>query len=201
MNKLNFKYAIFGLITSCILTNIVTLAQESDSLLVYTKNDGVIKELPDITSKVIYNYKKGTSIYILDYVADNYYTAICDSVIGYISRYNIEEDKLTKDNLDTLMYRKNMELYRIRQMQYLKDLDKQFDEYKKAYGNSIAYKLNNSEVWLGMTENMLLNSVGRPSSINETVGSWGVKRQYVYRYDGVLHYYYFKNGYLTSYQR
>ena len=49
-----------------------------------------------------------------------------------------------------------------------------------------------------MTDEMAIESLGRPQENNRTVGSWGVHEQWVYR-NGDL-FVYFENGILTSWQ-
>ena len=51
---------------------------------------------------------------------------------------------------------------------------------------------------LDMPEKMLIMSWGKPISINENVGSWGVHKQYVYGDFGP--YVYVENGKVTSWQ-
>lgn len=67
----------------------------------------------------------------------------------------------------------------------------------KKYGASVGQKIINKEYWLGMTTEQARDSQGSPDSINESVGSWGVKQQWVY-YELYL---YFENGVLKSYQK
>lgn len=49
-----------------------------------------------------------------------------------------------------------------------------------------------------MTEQMTIESWGRPNDINKTVGSWRVHEQWVYPEEG--YYLYFENGILTAWQ-
>lgn len=58
--------------------------------------------------------------------------------------------------------------------------------------------VQNGEIMLGMPEKMLIMSWGKPISINENVGSWGVHKQYVYGDFGP--YVYVENGKVTSWQ-
>lgn len=52
---------------------------------------------------------------------------------------------------------------------------------------------------IGMTEEQVIASLGRPYEINRTVGEWGVHEQWIYsRYYGP--YLYFEDGILTSWQ-
>ena len=66
----------------------------------------------------------------------------------------------------------------------------------KKYGVEIANKILSSKIWIGMTDEMAIESLGRPQENNRTVGSWGVHEQWVYR----NLYVYFENGILTSWQ-
>jgi hypothetical protein len=47
-----------------------------------------------------------------------------------------------------------------------------------------------------MPEKLLILSWGIPNKINETVGSWGTNKQYVY----VDNFVYIEKGYITSWQ-
>lgn len=67
----------------------------------------------------------------------------------------------------------------------------------KKYGTSIAQQIIDGKVWIGMTGEMAIESIGKPNDINRTVGSWGVHEQWVYGRDVYL---YFENGKLTSWQ-
>jgi len=64
------------------------------------------------------------------------------------------------------------------------------------YGKHNADKILNNYYWIGMTAEMAIISLGKPNSINKSVGKWGVHEQWVY--DG--EYLYFENGKLTSFQ-
>jgi hypothetical protein len=64
------------------------------------------------------------------------------------------------------------------------------------YGQANADKIFAHKIWLGMTQEMTLESWGKPGDINRSVGSWGVDEQWVYG-DTYL---YFENGVLSSWQ-
>ena len=58
-------------------------------------------------------------------------------------------------------------------------------------------------VYIGMSEEHLIISWGKPSDINSSVGSWGVHKQYVYgTYSAYSspRYVYVENGFVTSWQ-
>ena len=67
----------------------------------------------------------------------------------------------------------------------------------KKYGSQeIAEKIMAKKIWIGMTSAMALESWGKPTDINRSVGSWGIHEQWVYG-DTYL---YFEDGVLTSWQ-
>ena len=60
--------------------------------------------------------------------------------------------------------------------------------------------IENDRIRLGMREMVLVCSWGRPDSVNESVGSWGVHKQWVYRAcdSCKAQYVYTENGKITS---
>jgi len=77
---------------------------------------------------------------------------------------------------------------------------KQKEEYNlslyQKYGIENASRIINHEIWMGMTKEMVIESIGKPNKINRTVGSWGVHEQLVYDYM----YIYIENDKVTSFQ-
>jgi len=71
--------------------------------------------------------------------------------------------------------------------------------------------LNDSLFVIGMTKEQVIATLGRPYDINRTVGSWGLREQWIYKvYDPKGYptcsfvptkYLYFENGKLTGWQR
>jgi len=61
--------------------------------------------------------------------------------------------------------------------------------------------ITDKKIRLGMTDEMVRLSWGRPSDINRSVGVWGVHEQWIYRIgEYTRNYLYFRNGILTSWQ-
>ena len=70
----------------------------------------------------------------------------------------------------------------------------------KKYGEYTAGVILRHKFYIGMSEDALIESLGRPNDINVSVGSWGTHKQYIYGgYDGT--YIYVENGKVTSYQK
>ncbi len=62
--------------------------------------------------------------------------------------------------------------------------------------------IDRASVKIGMSELSLICSMGTPYAVNRTVGSWGVKKQFIFRpccHDEV-YYVYTENGYVTGFQ-
>lgn len=57
--------------------------------------------------------------------------------------------------------------------------------------------IDSKSIQMGMREEALICSWGRPSDVNKSVGSWGEHKQYVY---GGGSYVYVENGRVTSWQ-
>lgn len=70
------------------------------------------------------------------------------------------------------------------------------------YGLEIGQRIIEKKAWIGMTEEMLIESWGKPDNINTSIYSWGIQKQYVYvKYNYQNSYVYFENGICTSIQK
>lgn len=65
------------------------------------------------------------------------------------------------------------------------------------YGNSIALKILNNEIWIGMSSEIARESLGTPKDINRTVTASVIREQWVYHSKMYL---YFENNVLISWQ-
>lgn len=79
--------------------------------------------------------------------------------------------------------------------------ERKAEERKKrliaTYGEKYATLVLQGKIALGMSEQALIESWGKPDDINESVGSWGVHKQYVYG----SAYVHVENGTITSYSK
>lgn len=66
------------------------------------------------------------------------------------------------------------------------------------YGSEIGSKILEEKVWIGMTADMLLESWGKPTSINSTITSQGTREQWVY---GLGQYVYLEGRKVTAIQQ
>jgi len=177
--------------------------QPSDSMYVCTcENTFVFNEL----TEVITNLSSGTIVKVIgpdiDSVGKHYKIKTPRNVIGYIainclrpySEVLKEKRELAKKRaIEKKVLAKKQEEIKQKQENERKAL---ISYLTTKYGAATATKILNNEVWLGMTKEMVLDSRGKPSDINRSVGSWGVNEQWVYGDQ----YLYFENGKLTSWQ-
>ncbi|MFH1373839.1 MAG: hypothetical protein ABII79_08600 [bacterium] len=70
------------------------------------------------------------------------------------------------------------------------------DSLVSAWEPSVSEKVRAGVISLGMTCEQVRLSWGPPSDVHRSVGSWGIREQWVYR----TQYVYFENGIVTSYQ-
>lgn len=129
---------------------------------------------------------RGTTIMAYDF-KNNYYFVAFDTLNGYVMSMNVEtlevrNDRLEKQRKENL--KREVEANTHRKMLVSK------------YGSVNGERVFAGKIWLGMTKEMAEDSWGKPSDINRTVGSWGVKEQWIYS-DAYL---YFDNGILNSWQ-
>ncbi len=117
-----------------------------------------------------------------------------------------QEYKNTLDSLTSLKANLLSEKLQFKnQIDSLEQLSSSLDEelknclpayYRKKYGNEIGGRVAAGRVWKGMTEEMLLDSYGKPDKVNRNKEKWGVFAQYYY---GKI-VFFFKNGKLIEWE-
>ena len=103
-------------------------------------------------------------------------------------------------SLDSVQYFKNSG-NQIQKNNYGKYLQNIKNILIKKYGVKNAQRIINNEVWIGMTEKMLLESMGKPTTINTTETAYSYSSQYIYEslFSGT-EYIYVENGKVTAVQ-
>lgn len=71
------------------------------------------------------------------------------------------------------------------------------EKYVKKYGSETGEKIAKRTIWIGMTEEMLIDSWGNPKDINSTVTRYSHRKQYVY---SSSQYVYVENGVVEAWQ-
>lgn len=133
--------------------------------------------------------------------------AISKSKAFQQSLFNILKQISEENNLDTLQkqtvkqYNDNIKKEQERERKRKERIKQQAEERKQnlilKYGERYAELILKQQIAIGMPEGALIESWGKPRDINESVGAWGVHKQYVYR----SAYVYVENGEITSWQK
>lgn len=114
-------------------------------------------------------------------------------------RLFVEQHHFPKERQAFLKELKNIEVAKLKVNQE-KILSERENNLINKYGKEIADKIINGKVWVGMTEDMLIESCGAPEYINTTTTDKGVLRKYAYQrhfyncYGYTHEYLYFEDG-------
>ncbi len=142
-----------------------------------------IREAPSINSSIIAEISEGDTITLTGWYEKPFFQCTLDDYSeGYISYASLIREDKVQDIIDHHSQIENPKLFRL----------------TKKYGGINAKKIMKNQYWIGMTDSMARESLGRPNDINKSTGSWGVHEQWVY--DTKDLYLYFENGKLTSFQ-
>jgi hypothetical protein len=115
--------------------------------------------------------KKGQTIHI-SYFSAHYWKVDYKDVTGFVAASNFKSDDVDLTMLSSMYFAEHPQK------------PKPKPEFK-----------------LGMSQSDLTEILGKPKTINTTVGSWGTHEQWVYEITAIKTiYFYFENGKLTSYQ-
>ncbi|GAB2488452.1 hypothetical protein GCM10027164_17070 [Algoriphagus taiwanensis] len=177
-------------------------------------NFSPFRKTPDTTGEVISRLKIGTKARLLDIEKDHVKVRI-NNEIGYISQAFIDKPSPLKEYFDQykIFIAEQEKQRKIREQEIkdsiyqenLKVQDAKLKAYREArkkelikkYGPTSGEKVFNKLIWIGMTEEMLLDSWGSPNDINRTVTSSLVRKQYVYSGG---RYVYVENGKVVAWQ-
>lgn len=116
-----------------------------------------------------------------------------EAIANCLVIYKGEEYYTSKSILMTVdRFKQNQLQKKLRQENVVKFKQSLIDKY----GSYNAKRILERKIWIGMTDELAIESWGKPNDINRSVGSWGVHEQWVYSST----YLYFENGILTSWQ-
>ena len=185
-------------------TAIKSLSTQPKGLVYKTvvQNDGKIRKESNPNADIITLVNKGDTVYLTDF-SEDYWVVNKGPYFGYINELYIKSDEGLENFKKTVQVREEIAKQRAEEDKMKKELA----EYKKAqdqrrvslvqrFGKETGEKLLAGRYWIGMTEDMAIESLGQPETINSTVGSWKRNEQWVYS----RMYLYFDDGVMTSYQ-
>lgn len=143
------------------------------------------------------NVKKGTKVYFVKNISTGYPRCIVyynDKIYYTAPAFLVSE----KSILDKKRREKEQEEKTLEQKKQRQESQQaRLISLEKKFGSIIAYDIINGRIWIGMTDEMATESIGKPRKVNRTVTQYGDTEQWVYS-SGV--YLYFTDGVLTSWQ-
>jgi hypothetical protein len=164
------------------------------------KHGAKLRYNPDPLSKIMFEFKDTIRAKVLDF-SDGYFGVCYFEKCGYLNEiWIINNDSITSrvvENYKLLNRKLVMEKEEMEKKAELKNAKIIEQKLIKQFGLNTYKKLNNGNIWIGMTKEMLIISKGNPLKVNRSVGSWGVSEQWVYQNNL---YVYLKNGIVESYQ-
>lgn len=183
------------------ISNEKYLSITTNGFICITKNSiqSKLRDNPSAGDNEILIIPKNKSITIIEYVGDDYWKVGYDNLIGYVNEVSlIQTDEM---RISIINFDKNKKISDKKQKEEINQLSlrqekAELERLKKLYGNENAYRISNHVIFLGMTANMAIESIGEPKSINKSTGSWGIHEQWVYD----KKFLYFENNVLTSWQ-
>ena len=148
---------------------------------------GRLMSEPSVASEELVRIDRGGEVLIFDFYVPPFFRAQYEDYVGYISVAALE----TNDFIE----RKLSELEEVK-LEELEDSNPRKARLIRKYGQRNGERLYKKDLWLGMTDEMARDALGRPNDINRTTTSWGVREQWVY----TNQYLYFDDGILSSWQ-
>jgi hypothetical protein len=146
---------------------------DSNFTITKTKIEAKIKDKPDVFGNIIGLLPPQTEIKIYSF-HNGYWFLEADSLKGYANEVFLVENQF-------MIKAKN---------------NSQKSMIATRFGKEIAYKISKGEIWLGMSNEMAILSIGIPLKVNKDVYSWGTHEQWIYN----RRYLYFENNILKSWQ-
>jgi hypothetical protein len=142
-----------------------------------------IKDEPSVVAEKIADLSKGDEVIVYDFYQEPYLKINFNGQEGYISYGALEESELLNEVTG--------------KTKRLKAEDPRLPKLIREFGETTARRIIKKEIWIGMTDKMARESIGRPNDINRTTSVYGVSEQWVYPNGRYL---YFEDGILTTIQ-
>ena len=165
-----------------------------------------LHESDDPSSKTLTSIPNGTIVEIIDIGGSigNFLKTEYQNKIGFIIDVDVRKTPELINFSKTLLYIRDQEKEKInreKQMARIK-IDSEAAELKKKelirkFGPQVADKILSRIPWIGMTDEMAIQTVGLPQDNNRSITSGRIDEQWVYSRGMYL---YFTNGILTTIQ-
>ena len=149
---------------------------------------GKLRYKPSANANIIIELEENDELLVYDWFQKPYVKASYEGKVGYISYGSLKENQFVRQIKSQI---------REQELQQIQENNPKLDRLIKEYGESTAKRLIDGEIWIGMSNEMAREALGRPNDINRTSTSYGVREQWVYPNGKYL---YFEDGVLDSWQ-
>ncbi|MEX1213312.1 MAG: hypothetical protein WEA36_10745 [Balneolaceae bacterium] len=148
---------------------------------------------PAWESEVIMEIDAGMAVIVYDYYEEPFVKVKEEGVVGYIIFRNLEENYVTE------LIEKEVER---KEIEEIRKENPMLARVMRKYGKRDGRLVYNDKVWVGMTEEMLLDSWGEPDRKNITESIYGSSEQWIYdRGNYKSEYVYVEDGVVKTIQR
>lgn len=172
------------------------------------QSNSPIRDQPDHSGNLILRTDGITKALLLDRIGE-YLEIKIDTLHAFVSyaflvqdsdeikqfAYNIRYESKVK--AEEIKYSALKEKFRLEQLEQNEIFQEKLKQMIEKYGDTNGKKIAFGKVWIGMTEEMLLDSWGQPIETNRTAVNGMIKKQYVYPNH---QYVYVENGKVTAWQ-
>lgn len=148
-----------------------------------TMAGGALREKPSSVSAEIAKVPGNEAITVIGEVEGLYVKVTWKGKTGWMSYSSIEQSS----EVDAVMSQKNNQ----------KDSDEKMKRLTKVYGKEIATKICAGMLWEGMSQGMVIESIGRPENTTKDKTDEGIREVWTYSNKEVV----FMNGSLTNWNK
>jgi hypothetical protein len=143
---------------------------------------GTLRDQPNINGNILEKIPTDEVILVFNWYVKPYFKASYKEKVGYISYSSLAGNETLKKIVNKEIENENPRLAQL----------------AKKYGTYNAERILNGQYWIGMTPQMVRESIGKPDDVNKSTGAWGINEQWIYWKKEL--YLYFENGKLTTIQ-
>jgi len=162
--------------------------------LTKTNRAVTLEKTPEYLEFPILKIAKRKKVEVIEYVENEYWKIRYKEHVGYVMGNSLIVTN--KMNEEVKVFKKKVTNDSIKEIEKLKE--ERQSRLLSEFTEEEVLKIENQEIWIGMTTSAAIEMFGIPSDRNRSTGSWGVHEQWVYEEKDL--YLYFEDRKLTSWQ-
>ena len=222
INSLEAEMDVYLEAIAALESQIAELKKERDKILfseinsfpAVTKYESIVYDTVSYGKKEIFRMPRNSAVLVYSQIRD-YCKINYQDQIGYAlssgfkfedktveqafkrqQQIKLEEAEMQKQAAKAAEQEAIRKKYEEDNKQWQKERQEKWKSLHEKYSDDVARKIFDSEIWIGMSKEMLYESRGYPEDINRTAGSWGFHEQCIYGNT----YIYLEDGYVSGWQ-